>query len=59
MALFDVFRYDGKRVLVVGASGMGKAPDELALNAGAEVVVMDFAEVTIPGGKGTRVNLAD
>src|SRR5438270_9333107 len=60
MSQFDAFRYDGKRVLVVGgASGMGRATAELALDAGAEVVVMDFAEVTVPGVKGIRVNLAE
>ena len=38
MTLFDAFRFDGKRVLVVGgATGMAAA--ELALSAGAEVVV--------------------
>ena len=36
MGLFDAFRYDGKRVLVVGgATGMGAAGAELALDAGA------------------------
>jgi NAD(P)-dependent dehydrogenase (short-subunit alcohol dehydrogenase family) len=60
MTLFDAFRYDGKRVLVVGgATGMGAAAAELALDAGAEVVVMDFAEVTLPGAKAIHVNLAE
>jgi NAD(P)-dependent dehydrogenase (short-subunit alcohol dehydrogenase family) len=60
MSLFDAFRYDGKRVLVVGgASGMGAAAAEVAQDAGAEVVVMDFAEVTIPGVKSIHANLAD
>jgi NAD(P)-dependent dehydrogenase (short-subunit alcohol dehydrogenase family) len=60
MTLFDAFRYDGKRVLVVGgATGMGAAAAELAQNAGAEVVVMDFAEVTLAGAKAIHVNLAD
>ena len=50
MSLSDAFRYDGKRVLVVGgATGMGAATAELVQDAGAEVVVMDFAEVTLPG----------
>jgi NAD(P)-dependent dehydrogenase (short-subunit alcohol dehydrogenase family) len=45
MSLFDEFRFDGKRVLVVGgATGMGAAAAELALHAGADVVVMDYAE---------------
>jgi NAD(P)-dependent dehydrogenase (short-subunit alcohol dehydrogenase family) len=60
MTNFDAFRYDGKRVLVVGgASGMGAAAAELAQDAGAEVVVMDFAEITLPGAKSIHVNLAD
>lgn len=60
MTLFDAFRYDGKRVLVVGgATGMGAATAELAQDAGAEAVVMDFAAVTLPGAKAIHVNLAD
>ena len=60
MGVFDAFRYDGKRVLVVGgATGMGAATAELVQDAGAEVVVMDFAEVTLPGAKAIHVNLAD
>ena len=60
MTLFDAFRYDGKRVLVVGgATGMGAAAAELVRDAGAEVVVMDFAEVTLPGVRAIHVNLAD
>ncbi len=60
MSLFDAFRYDGKRALVVGgASGMGAATAQLLQDAGAEVVVMDFAEVALPGAKAIHVNLAD
>jgi NAD(P)-dependent dehydrogenase (short-subunit alcohol dehydrogenase family) len=60
MTLFDAYRYDGKRVLVVGgSSGMGAATAELVQQGGAEVVVMDFADVTLPGVKGIRVNLAE
>ena len=60
MSLFDAFRYDGKRALVVGgATGMGAATAQLALDAGAEVVVMDFAEVNLPGAKSIHVNLSD
>jgi len=58
--LFDAFRYDGKRVLVVGgATGMGAAAAELVQDAGAEVVVMDFADVTLAGAKAIHVNLAE
>ncbi len=60
MSLFDAFRYDGKRALVVGgATGMGAATAELVQSAGADVVVMDFAEVTLPGARSIHVNLAD
>jgi NAD(P)-dependent dehydrogenase (short-subunit alcohol dehydrogenase family) len=60
VTLFDAFRYDGRRVLVVGgATGMGAAAAELARDAGAEVVVMDFAEVTLPGVTPIHVNLAE
>jgi NAD(P)-dependent dehydrogenase (short-subunit alcohol dehydrogenase family) len=60
MGLFDAFGYRGKRALVVGgATGMGAATAELVQDAGAEVVVMDFAEVTLPGVKAIHVNLAD
>ena len=52
MSLSDAFRYDGKRVLVVGgATGMGAAAAELVQDAGAEVVVMDYADVKLPGVK--------
>jgi NAD(P)-dependent dehydrogenase (short-subunit alcohol dehydrogenase family) len=60
MSLFDAFRYDGKRALVVGgATGMGAAAAQLLLDAGAEVVVMDYAEVTLAGAKAIQVNLAE
>ena len=60
MSVFSAFRYDGKRALVVGgATGMGAAVAELVQDAGAEVVVMDFAEVTLPGAKAIHVNLGD
>lgn len=60
MSLFDAFRYDGKRAVVVGgASGMGAAAAELLLDAGAEVVVMDFADVSLGGVKAINLNLAE
>src|SRR2546427_13056905 len=60
MGVFDAFRYDAKRVLVVGgATGMGAAAAQLAQDAGAEVAVMDFAEVKQPGVKAIHVNLAE
>jgi NAD(P)-dependent dehydrogenase (short-subunit alcohol dehydrogenase family) len=60
MTLFDAFSYRGKRALVVGgATGMGEATARLALDAGAEVVVMDYADVDAPGVEAIHVNLAD
>jgi NAD(P)-dependent dehydrogenase (short-subunit alcohol dehydrogenase family) len=60
MTLFDAFRYDGKRVLVVGgATGMGAAAAQLVQDAGADVVVMDYAAVTLPGATAIKVNLSD
>ena len=60
MSLFDALRFDGKRVVVVGgATGMGAAAAELALDAGADVVVMDYADVKQTGVKAIHVNLAE
>jgi len=60
MGLFDAYSYKGKRALVVGgATGMGAAVAELVLDAGAEVVVMDRAEITQSGVKAISLNLAD
>jgi NAD(P)-dependent dehydrogenase (short-subunit alcohol dehydrogenase family) len=60
MTLFDAFRYDRKRVLVVGAAtGMGAGVAQVVHDAGAEVVVMDVAECSLAGAKEIRVNLAD
>jgi NAD(P)-dependent dehydrogenase (short-subunit alcohol dehydrogenase family) len=44
------FRFDGKRALVVGgATGMGAAAAALVQDLGADVVVMDHAEISLPG----------
>ena len=60
MSLFAAYRFDGKRVLVVGgATGMGAAAAELALEAGAEVVVMDYAKLGLTGVKAIHVDLAE
>jgi NAD(P)-dependent dehydrogenase (short-subunit alcohol dehydrogenase family) len=60
MTLFDAYRYDGKRALVVGgATGMGAAVAELVKDAGAEVIVMDRAEVSLDGVKAIQLDLAD
>jgi NAD(P)-dependent dehydrogenase (short-subunit alcohol dehydrogenase family) len=56
----DSFRYDGKRALVVGgATGMGAATAKLVQELGAEVVVMDFAPVTLDGVKEISLDLRD
>jgi NAD(P)-dependent dehydrogenase (short-subunit alcohol dehydrogenase family) len=56
----DPFRFDGRRALVVGgATGMGAATAELVQAVGAEVVVMDHADVEVAGVKGVHVDLAD
>ena len=60
MSLFDAFSYKGKRAVVVGgATGMGAATAELVRDAGAEVVVLDVAEVAVDGVKSLKVNMAD
>jgi NAD(P)-dependent dehydrogenase (short-subunit alcohol dehydrogenase family) len=60
MGLFDAFRYDGKRALVVGgATGMGGAAVELLTDSGADVVGMDFAPIDKKGVTAIHVNLGD
>lgn len=57
---FEQFRYDGKRVLVVGgATGMGAAAAQTAAGAGAEVIVMDVADVSYPVDQFIKVDLRD
>ncbi len=56
----EVFGFDGKRAVVVGgATGMGAATAELVRDLGGEVVVMDFADVTLSGVKGIRLDLRE
>ena len=60
MGLFDAYGYKGKRAVVVGAAtGMGAAAAELLLDAGAEVVAMDRADVTLGSVKFIRVDMSD
>jgi NAD(P)-dependent dehydrogenase (short-subunit alcohol dehydrogenase family) len=60
MGLFDAFTYQGKRAVVVGgATGMGAAVAEVLLDAGAEVVVMDRADITVTGVQAIHLDLAD
>ena len=54
------FQYSGKRVLVVGgATGMGAAAAQVAAGLGAEVIVMDVAEVNYPVSQSLTVDLRD
>ena len=56
----DPFRYEGKRVLVVGAaSGMGAAVAHLAKGLGAEVVGMDYATMSAAGMTAIPLDLRD
>jgi len=58
--MFNSFRYDGKHALVVGgATGMGAATAQVALDAGAQVTVMDRADVTVEGVKAINLDLSD
>jgi NAD(P)-dependent dehydrogenase (short-subunit alcohol dehydrogenase family) len=60
MSLFDAFSYKGKRAVVVGgATGMGGAAVELLLDAGAEVVVLDRAEIPHKGVTAIQVDMSD
>jgi len=60
MSLFDAFSYKGKRAAVVGgATGMGAAVAQVVQDAGAEVVVLDRAEVSLDGVKAVKLDLAD
>ncbi len=60
MGVFDAFRYDGKRTLVVGgATGMGGATVDLLLDSGADVVGMDFAPIDKQGVTAIHVNLGE
>jgi len=60
MGLFDAYGYSGKRALVVGgATGMGAAVAEVVQDGGAEVVVMDRADITLPGVKAISLDLSD
>ena len=56
----EVFRYDGKRALVVGgASGMGAATAALVAELGAEVCVMDVQEAPNAPGASMQMDLRD
>lgn len=56
----ELFRYDGKRVVVVGgATGMGAATAQMAADLGAETIVLDVADVEYPCTQSIKVDLRD
>ncbi len=56
----ESFRYEGKRVLVVGgATGMGAAAAQGARALGATAVVMDYAEIPFDAEEKIQVDLRD
>jgi NAD(P)-dependent dehydrogenase (short-subunit alcohol dehydrogenase family) len=60
MTGIEQFRYDHKRVLVVGgATGMGAAAAKTAAALGAQVVVMDYAPVDYAVAQAISVDLSD
>jgi NAD(P)-dependent dehydrogenase (short-subunit alcohol dehydrogenase family) len=60
MSGIDAFRYDGKRVLVVGgASGMGAAAAKTVVELGGEVIVLDYAPVDFNVKESIQVDLRD
>jgi len=56
----DLWRYDGKRVVVTGcASGMGQETARELINLGAQVVGLDIAEPTVEVKEFHRLDLSD
>jgi NAD(P)-dependent dehydrogenase (short-subunit alcohol dehydrogenase family) len=56
----EIFRYDGKRVVVGGgATGMGAAAAQQAAELGAELIVLDVADVSYPCEQAIKVDLRD
>jgi NAD(P)-dependent dehydrogenase (short-subunit alcohol dehydrogenase family) len=56
----NAFGYEDKRVLVIGgATGMGAAAAKIVSGLGAEVVVMDVADVDYPVSESIKVDLRD
>src|SRR5689334_2330775 len=60
MSLEEMFGFAGRRALVVGgATGMGAAAATIIGELGADVTVMDYADVSLPGVKGVKLDLRD
>jgi NAD(P)-dependent dehydrogenase (short-subunit alcohol dehydrogenase family) len=56
----ELFRFDGKRALVVGgASGMGRASAELLRDLGAEVLIFDIQPVDLDGVSAIEVDIRE
>ena len=56
----EEFRFDGKRVLVVGgATGMGAAAAQLAAELGGEITVLDIEPIGYPTKASVQVDLSD
>ncbi|MBV1893791.1 MAG: SDR family oxidoreductase [Ilumatobacteraceae bacterium] len=56
----DLVNYEGKRVVVVGgSSGMGAATAQQAAQLGAEVIVLDVADIGYPCTQAIKVDLRD
>jgi NAD(P)-dependent dehydrogenase (short-subunit alcohol dehydrogenase family) len=56
----EAFRFDGKRVLVVGgATGMGAAAGQLATDLGGEITVLDIEPVSYSTKSTIHVDLSD
>ncbi len=56
----DLFRYEGKRVVVVGgATGMGASTARMAGDLGADVIVLDVAPVDYDCAQSISVDLRD
>ena len=56
----EAFRFDGKRVFVVGgATGMGVATAKILKDLGAEVIVADYADVTFDVDQTIKLDLRD
>ena len=55
----ETYKYDGKRVLVIGgATGMGSATAKCVQELGAEVIVMDVADILYKTAQSIKIDLS-